>query len=131
MQIREFMTKHVRTVHAEESTEVAKWALKFWSHRHLPVVDADRHVVGMITPSDLLEAIGERDGMAPISVAEAMRRPVHTIAEDAAVERALPRMREAGIHALPVVDAADRLVGIVTDADVLAAMAFERPRGID
>jgi CBS-domain-containing membrane protein len=131
MQVFEVMTRQVRTVRADESTELAKWALKFWNHRHLPVVDATGHVVGMLTPTDLLEAMGERDTPAPIMVRDVMQHPVLTIGENERVENAVPRMREASVHAMPVVDHSERLVGIVTDVDVLAAIASEPPRGID
>ena len=131
MQIFEVMTKPVRTVREDESTEPAKWALKFWSCRHLPVVDGAGRVVGMLTPTDLLEAIGERDTPAPVTVREVMRRPALTIAQSERVEAAVPRMRKGGVHALAVVDGAERLVGIVTDVDVLAALASEPVRGID
>lgn len=131
MLVSEAMTRRVRTVRENESSDLAKSVLHFWNYRHLPVVDADDHVVGMITPTDLLDCIQKRGTTTPIAVSEVMRSPVVSIREDQNIEKALPKMRKAGVHALPVLDAEDRLLGILTDVDVLVALASDRPRGID
>jgi CBS-domain-containing membrane protein len=127
----EAMTRQVRTVRENESTDLAEAVLHFSKARHLPVVDAENHVVGMLTPTDLLDAVQKRGTTAPVSVSEVMSSPVVSIRQDQNLERAVPTMRGADVHALPVLDGADHLAGILTDVDVLAAMAADRPRGID
>lgn len=51
------------------------------------------------------------------------QRPLTARPETSAVE-AYERMRDHKVHRLPVVDAADRLVGIVTRSDIEGAAAF-------
>ena len=131
MRISEVMTSRVRTLREDESTELASAVLRFWNYRHLPVLDAAGRVVGMLTPIDLLEAIHTRGTAARIVASEVMRRPVLTIRADEDLEMAFAEMRRAGVHALPVVDHTDRLVGIVTDVDILVALASGQPRAID
>jgi acetoin utilization protein AcuB len=50
-----------------------------------------------------------------------MSKPVITVAPSTPVSEALRTMRERGIRRLPVLDASDRLVGIVSDRDLLHA----------
>ncbi|MFE1270163.1 CBS domain-containing protein [Streptomyces sp. NPDC058758] len=84
----------------------------------LPVVDADDHVVGVVSESDLLarRALTARDVMSAPAVT------VH--AEEAAADAARLMVRR-GVERLPVVDEEERLVGIVTRRDLLRV--FLRP----
>ena len=54
-------------------------------------------------------------------VGERMTRNPVTVAEDASIDDALHLMRERKIRRLPVVDASGRMVGIVSDKDLLHA----------
>lgn len=126
MRIGDVMTRRVRTLRVDDSAELATAVLRFWSFRHLPVLDSDNRVVGILTPTDLLD-IAQR-GKKPhrFAVSEVMH-PVVTIHDDDDLDTAIQRMRQNRIHALPVVDGHDRLVGIVTDVDVLIALTAVRP----
>jgi acetoin utilization protein AcuB len=53
-----------------------------------------------------------------MKVRDAMRRDVRVIEPDASVRRALALMRDNGIRHLPVVGAAGRLLGMLTDQDL-------------
>ncbi|MFB6104574.1 MAG: IMP dehydrogenase [Halobacteriaceae archaeon] len=82
-----------------------------------PVVDEDDTVLGIISGTDIrpyLE-VGERD-----AVREAMTDEVITADQGVEARQALELMYEHKIERLPIVDAQDRLVGLVTMADVLA-----------
>ncbi|MFI8371906.1 CBS domain-containing protein [Streptomyces sp. NPDC085466] len=84
----------------------------------LPVVDADDHVVGVVSESDLLahRALNAQDVMSTPAIT------VH--AEEAAADAARLMVRR-GVERLPVVDEEERLVGIVTRRDLLRV--FLRP----
>jgi CBS domain-containing protein len=56
--------------------------------------------------------------IATMPVERWMQHPVVTIGLDTPVDEAVAIMRERGIRHLPVLDAANRLVGIVTDRDL-------------
>jgi CBS-domain-containing membrane protein len=108
----------------------------------LPVVDADRRVVGIVTETDLalkqeyrqggqlpyLEGTEQRDWRrrAAATVAEqCMSDPVTVVGADTTVRGAARLLHRRGVHHLPVVDAEGRLVGIVTRRDLLGV--FLRP----
>ncbi len=54
-------------------------------------------------------------------VHERMSKPVLTITPDVPVQDALFRMREDNVRRYPVIDSKNKLVGIVTDTDILNA----------
>lgn len=93
--------------------------------RHLPVV-ADSQVLGVLTETDLLHALGDPGGdMRP--VATLVRTAVVVCSADRRGEAAR-RMYEAGADAVVVTegghdDVVGRLVGIVTATDVLRSLA--------
>jgi CBS domain-containing protein len=50
---------------------------------------------------------------------DVMSRPVITVRPDAQLRDVAATLIEHGINAVPVVDAGDRLVGIISEADLL------------
>ncbi len=122
MRVGEVMTRTVRTVEQHESIDHAAGVFHFWDFRHLPVVDARDHVVGMITPADLLEAARTGGDLDDEPITTVMSAPVTTAREDEPLDAVIERMLEADVHALPVLGDGDRLVGIVTDQDLLSAI---------
>jgi acetoin utilization protein AcuB len=96
--------------------------------RHLLVVDDDGNLAGIVSDRDLKEIMvwpagGTARGAAAVfpddvSVRDVMTKQVVTIAPMFPIEDAARVMVRRKISALPVIEA-DRLVGIVTETDVL------------
>jgi len=91
-----------------------------------PVVGPDGRVVGMITDRDIAmsEYLSGRP-LASSTVAEAMSQTVHACRPDDSLYTAESLMRANRVRRLPVVDAEERVVGILSLNDI--ARAFERP----
>lgn len=90
----------------------------------LPVVDTQRSVVGIVTRADLLrERPPGHDGEAPDTVARVMTRQVRVAGEQRFLAELIPLFASTGHHHLPIVDGQGRLVGMVTQSDVVAALA--------
>ncbi len=129
MRVREVMTSPVKTVHHLSSLPLAASLMELERIRHLPVVDDDARVVGLVTHRDLLSA--QISTLGPLSadertsvqlavpVAKVMRSDVWTIASEALVVSAARLMRDHRFGCLPVVDDGT-LVGMVTESDILA-----------
>lgn len=88
---------------------------------HIPVIDENEKVVGILTRRDLKLA-ATHFGKAPVEVSEVMHRPVITIAPDENLAEAARQMIDNRIGGLPVMDAGGQLVGILTETDLLRAL---------
>jgi acetoin utilization protein AcuB len=101
------------------------------SFRHLPVLDTDGRLVGLITQRSLIQAIpsGMKSvspaminyALAKIKTHHVMVKNVITIGEDVALEEAARVMADKKIGCLPVMRG-DRLVGIISDNDIFDVM---------
>jgi CBS domain-containing protein len=108
---------------------MAAWeTMRFRRTRHLVVNDADRHVVGVISASDL----GGKNGEALRArrrVRDLMTAKLVTVNTETTVREAANLMRGHAVNCLPVFNGRDRLKGIVTAMDLLELMGrgTERP----
>ncbi|WP_238697172.1 CBS domain-containing protein [Streptomyces sp. E2N166] len=118
----EVMTRDV--VHARRTTPFKEVVRLLDHHRisGLPVVDADDKVLGVLSGSDLVRNQAHRDDPAPppsVTAGDVMSSPAITVHPEQTVPDAARLMERRGVERLPVVDEADRLIGIATRRDLL------------
>ncbi|MCU0556353.1 MAG: CBS domain-containing protein, partial [Desulfobacterales bacterium] len=100
--------------------------------RHLPVVEKDDILVGMITDRDIRSALPpgfikqalrpeELERLAGLTVGEVMSRKLITISPTDTIQDALLIIQQHRVGALPVVDEEHRLKGIISVRDLLRA----------
>ncbi len=89
------------------------------------VIEDHRRPVGILTDRDLAEALGFNGHTTQTPVGKVMTKHVLAVPEDTDVFAATQYMRERHVRRLPVVDADDRLVGIVTLDDLLGLLGRE------
>lgn len=97
--------------------------------RHLPVVDEEGKLIGIVAQTDLLHASPSTATtstvfemsyvLANLHVKEVMSSPPITVAEDAPLEEAARVMVEKKIGCLPVMRDSE-LVGMITETDIFA-----------
>ncbi|MBK7857900.1 MAG: CBS domain-containing protein [Archangiaceae bacterium] len=109
------MTTAVLTVKDTDPVSLAASNMAAAGIRHLPVSDGHNHVVGMLSTHDVA-AVGARSKKR---VGEVMSREVKTVRPEEPAASAIATMIENKIGSLPVVDADQNLVGIVTETDFL------------
>ncbi len=86
----------------------------------VPIVDASRRVLGILTDRDICKAIATTNCAAcEIPALGLASRPVITCGPEEELESALKTMRHHHIRRLPVVDAEGRLQGILSIDDVV------------
>jgi len=121
LRVRDVMSHPVETIEASESFSLERVVRRFRRVHHLPVVDARRRVVGMLTPADLLHrALG---GEAR-QVGELMSAPAATVTGFTPLETAARQMTDERVRALVVVDEpGGEPAGIITSSDLLRALA--------
>ncbi|MDX1648720.1 MAG: CBS domain-containing protein, partial [Myxococcota bacterium] len=92
----------------------------------LVVPDAEGRPEGVLTDRDLALALGASPPSAePRRVADVATRPAIAVADDVSLEDAITRMRERRVRRLPVVDADERLVGVLSLDDLALLLARE------
>ena len=108
----------------------------------LPVVDRARRVVGIVTVADFLRhaRLDDHTGLAarlhsllrpsqqthserPEVVGQIMTRQVRVASAQRHAVELLPLFSEAGHHHLPIIDPENRLVGILTQTDLVRALS--------
>jgi len=88
---------------------------------HIPVVNEDNSVVGILTRRDL-QIAAQHFKEAPVEVSEVMHSPVVTISPGELLSVAAKQMIDNRIGGLPVLDTNDQVVGILTETDLLRAL---------
>ena len=116
--VREVMTDSPRCITPETLVSEAARLMKSEDVGSLPILDGER-LTGIVTDRDIvLQAVAEEKDPRGMPVREVASRDLVTVGQDEDLSEALKRMASHQIRRIPVVDEDDRLVGIVTQADV-------------
>lgn len=128
LKIMDIMTSDVFVLYASDTLELARSLMQIRHVRHVPIVDADGHFVGLLTHRDLLALtvsllaeIDQKEQNAldrHIPIVEVMKTDVVTASPESDVRSAIAVLLENKYGCLPVVSG-KKLVGIVTEADFL------------
>ena len=117
MKISEVMTRDVATVRADQTSQEAADFMLQGDAGSIPVTDGDT-LIGMITDRDIAVR-GVAKGHGPDTpVRELMTSGLVCARLDDDVEEVAMRMSEAQVRRLPVIDEAEKLVGIVSIGDL-------------
>lgn len=138
---RDIMSRDIVAV--EFGTELAQaWALmREHAVEALPVLNRARRVIGIVTRSDFIYHADLHDHASmrsrlraflrrtdhthsdkPEVVGQIMSAPVRTASDSTPIVELVPLMADAGFHHVPVVDGQSRLVGMVTQTDLVGAL---------
>jgi acetoin utilization protein AcuB len=126
------MTQKVVTIDKNADILEAKELMEQYQIRHLPVVEPDGLLIGMITDRDLRSALpstffkkgkeSKKKAAAPaIKVKEIMSQNLVTLSPMDTIQDALLLIQKTLVGALPVVDNKDKLLGIISVRDLLRA----------
>jgi CBS-domain-containing membrane protein len=94
-------------------------------------VESNGRLVGVVSKTDALNAFGfKQDGILPhyddvmgTTVEEIMSRHVMTVDAETRLQRALYLMGKYRFKSLPIVDAGNRILGVIAREDVIRALA--------
>jgi len=114
--VSDLMSSATITLRESDRLSQAVREMTLASVRHLPVVDAEGGLVGLVSSHDLVAAI-ERPGDPQLSAF--MTRRVISVRRETPAEAAVAIMIDQKVSALPVVGERGEVVGIVTATDFL------------
>jgi CBS domain-containing membrane protein len=141
LRCQDIMTRNVHTVEYGTDLQDA-WAL-MRTHRvkALPVVDRQRRIIGIISVGDFMrhadidQSYTVRDRLhqlirrtptvhtnKPEAVGQIMSTNVRVASAERSVAELMPIFTEHGHHHIPIIDADNRLVGIITESDFVRAL---------
>jgi CBS domain-containing protein len=148
IKVREVMTEDVITLSPDDTILEAARALAGNGISGAPVVEKNK-IAGVVSEADLIEAAMPRkarpgtsilDRLSEIvtgrpgprgegiNVSDVMTSNVLTIGPEDSVWKAAHQIETRGVNRLPVVDEDDHVVGIVSRADIVKAMAHDDAR---
>jgi len=129
MKVKDLMRTNVVTLHVTDALAIAEDIMNMGRIRHLPVVDADNRVVGLVTQRDLFKAsissvLGfdrtkEHEWLGKVTVRDVMTKKLTMIEPEGGVVEAVDKLVTDKIGCLPVVDAQGKLLGLLTETDCL------------
>jgi CBS domain-containing membrane protein len=130
----DIMKREVITVMEQDNLLSIEEGMERFGMRHLPVVDGDK-LVGLVTHRDILRVTRsslrsyrldreiDRRKQEETFVADVMTREVLTIDPDTPLKEAARIIVDNRIGCLPVIDAERRLLGILTEFDLVRLIA--------
>lgn len=118
MKVAQVMSVPPVTVHAGTGVGAALRLLASHHITMLPVVDRRGRILGVVAEGDLLGRDLGRD-----LTRDAMHRTTFLAHPESDVVEVARLLRDTGLKSLPVVDAADQVVGVVSRSDVVRMLA--------
>ena len=130
--VADVMTGEVVSARPDESLKSAAHLMVERTIKRLPVVDEAGVLIGILSRVDVLRTMGEdyhaleveRPGGVPgmRTVGELMRTDVPSVRADSSLGEVLDKVTSTRLNRAIVVDRDGRVLGIVTDADLLARL---------
>lgn len=131
MLVKDFMTVDVVTVREDQSMLEARELMRGKNLLSIPVVDDIKRVRGIITIDDIGRASPSEGStlsryeanylLGRLKVRDIMSHNVVSVSEDDTIEFIAYRMYKTNYNALPVVDAENKLCGIISKSDLFRA----------
>lgn len=128
--IKSIMSTDLKTARPTDAVAVVDNFFKEHRIHHVPVVDEDNEVVGVVSKSDflyLLRGFTENDvdvfvraaKLRSFKVHEIMAKEIEALPETAEIKEAVSLLAQNRFRSVPVVDDNNKLVGLVTPIDIL------------
>ena len=129
--VSDIMRREVVTLSIKERLDLTQDIMSLGRVRHLPVLDDEQRVVGIVSDRDLLAAAmtkvldfdpaSRRTFLRSIEVGEVMAKEVVSVTEDTEIGEVARILVERKIGCVPVLDEDGELLGLVTETDLISA----------
>jgi CBS-domain-containing membrane protein len=120
MMVRQVMEKQVQAAHLKTKGDVIA-SLMIEGFGAVPVVDAEDRLLGIVSEHDLLGALDDGKKLGAVTASDIMTCNPYSIHPEAMLPTLIHVLRASDLIRVPVVDADDKLVGIIARRDVLRA----------
>ena len=120
MMVKQVMQKMVQSAHLTTKGDVIA-SLMIEGFGAVPVVDADDKLLGIVSEHDLLAALDDGHRLSAVTAGDIMTCNPYSIHPEAMLPTLIHVFRASDLIRVPVVDAKDKVVGIIARRDVLRA----------
>jgi CBS domain-containing protein len=118
MTVKEVMETRVQSVHLRTKGDVIA-SLMIEGFGAVPVIDKTRTLIGIVSEHDLLGAIDDGHRLGALTAGDIMTGNPYSVRPETDLGTLVHVLRASDLVRVPVVDAKDRLVGIIARRDVL------------
>ena len=118
MTVKDVMETQVQSVHLRTKGDVIA-SLMIEGFGAVPVIDKTRTLIGIVSEHDLLGAIDDGHRLGALTAGDIMTGNPYSVRPETDLGTLVHVLRASDLVRVPVVDAKDRLVGIIARRDVL------------
>jgi CBS domain-containing protein len=118
MTVKDVMETRVQSVHLRTKGDVIA-SLMIEGFGAVPVIDKTQTLIGIVSEHDLLGAIDDGQSLGALTAGEVMTGNPYSVRPETDLGTLVHVLRASDLVRVPVVDAKDRLVGIIARRDVL------------
>ncbi|MBH0177531.1 MAG: CBS domain-containing protein [Nitrospira sp.] len=118
MTVKDVMETQVQSVHIRTKGDVIA-SLMIEGFGAVPVINKTRTLIGIVSEHDLLGAIDNGQKLGALTAEEVMTGNPYSVRPETDLGTLVHVLRASDLVRVPVVDAKDRLVGIIARRDVL------------
>ncbi len=127
IRVADLMSRNPHTLLRSNTLSDAKSMMSALDIRHIPIIDSNKKVLGVVTHRDVLAAQESSLHKVPIEESHTLNTPLHqvmhtriqTVDPRAGLKQSALYMQKHKIGCLPVVEKG-ALVGIITDSDFVS-----------
>ncbi len=120
MRAKDVMNKEPYILYGEDTILDASKFMKKERMRNLPVVDKDNKLIGLLTLREIIEGLTGKAEKALVK--DAMVKDVKTVEPETPLKGAIQVMLLNKFGCLPVIDNNKKLLGIITETDLLKTL---------
>lgn len=118
MTVKQIMETRVQFAHLQTKGDVMA-SLMIEGFGAVPVIDKKRTLVGIVSEHDLLAAMDDGHLLGDLTAGDVMTANPYSVRPETTVATLVHVLRASDLVRVPVVDAKDRLVGIIARRDIL------------
>ncbi|WP_156820824.1 HPP family protein [Dasania marina] len=125
----QIMTRPAIAMNDQESIYSASLLLKRQRFHHLPIINKNGELIGIVTDRDMMRFSLDNSlaDLRSITVSRIMNKKVITAAEETEIRSIADVMCRQNISAMPITDQNRRLIGIVSSTDILRTLVHQAP----
>jgi CBS domain-containing protein/gamma-glutamylcysteine synthetase len=120
--VNEIMETDLFTVNEDDAIDLVVNVMNWQNIRHVPVENENNELVGIINAHSIIHYLASKSESDANAAKDIMLTNFPTISATSSAKQAVTLMADNRVDALPVLDESNRLLGIVTESDIIQVL---------